>query len=698
MPGSRRAPDARPVRGERRRARPRRARARVPERASATWVTSSGRAAGRVRPGAPDAPRTAAAARAARARRPSPATSSSPSSSPTATTRSWSRSSAPTTIRASTTSPSPRGTGSPRAFSHGRRERGDARSASRRSMPSTRPPRPARPRHVHDGPGRRAGLRRRAVVAPARRRAAARSASTSPTSRTTCGPARALDDEARERATSVYLAGGVVPMLPHALSSDLCSLAPGRAALHDVRARRDGRPRRRDALPPRRGPDQEPRPAVVRAGAGDPRRRRAARAPRSRPRSCAASTELAAIAGAPARPAHAARGARPRRPRDQGASSTPGGCRSRSCGVRTCATMAVIEEFMLLANLLVGEEARAARRAVPVPRARAARRSAKLATLDAMLGALGLPRLGGERRRGRGAADGCSRRPLAPEKKRLLHTLVLRTLARAALRRGRHRALRARRARLLSLHVADPALSGPVQPSPGQGLARRDGPGGGRSRRPNATSAQLALHTSGREQTAQEAERESTRVKALRFMRGTRRRGVRGYDHGRRPGGRVRRARRGAGRRLRSRVVVGGRRLPAWTTPACGSSDARADGASRWATGSRCASRASTSPRANWNWRSNAPARAGAGARAGQPRPDREGAPGAGDKQREESADGQAGQRQAAAPARRGAPRDAARRGDARRGAGDDGEPEHQPRRGVLREPGVPGAALARSR
>jgi ribonuclease R len=39
-------------------------------------------------------------------------------------------------------------------------------------------------------------------------------------------PGTALDDEARERGTSVYLPGRVVPMLPPALSDHLCSLAP----------------------------------------------------------------------------------------------------------------------------------------------------------------------------------------------------------------------------------------------------------------------------------------------------------------------------------------------------------------------------------------------------------------------------------------------------------------------------------------
>jgi ribonuclease R len=41
-------------------------------------------------------------------------------------------------------------------------------------------------------------------------------------------PGSALDAEARRRATSVYVPGTVEPMLPHTLSSDACSLMPGR--------------------------------------------------------------------------------------------------------------------------------------------------------------------------------------------------------------------------------------------------------------------------------------------------------------------------------------------------------------------------------------------------------------------------------------------------------------------------------------
>jgi ribonuclease R len=40
-------------------------------------------------------------------------------------------------------------------------------------------------------------------------------------------PGSPLDQEARRRANSTYVPGSVEPMLPHALSSDACSLAPG---------------------------------------------------------------------------------------------------------------------------------------------------------------------------------------------------------------------------------------------------------------------------------------------------------------------------------------------------------------------------------------------------------------------------------------------------------------------------------------
>ncbi len=60
-------------------------------------------------------------------------------------------------------------------------------------------------------------------------------------------PGSPLDLEARQRANSTYVPGAVEPMLPHALSSDACSLAPGverLAVTAEMEIGADGRPRR----------------------------------------------------------------------------------------------------------------------------------------------------------------------------------------------------------------------------------------------------------------------------------------------------------------------------------------------------------------------------------------------------------------------------------------------------------------------
>jgi len=59
-------------------------------------------------------------------------------------------------------------------------------------------------------------------------------------------PGSALDAEALRRATSIYLVDRVIPMLPEALSSDLCSLRPGEDRLTVsllIRLGKDGRAR-----------------------------------------------------------------------------------------------------------------------------------------------------------------------------------------------------------------------------------------------------------------------------------------------------------------------------------------------------------------------------------------------------------------------------------------------------------------------
>ena len=98
----------------------------------------------------------------------------------------------------------------------------------------------------------------------------------------------------------------------------------------------------------------------------------------------------------------------------------------------------LIEEFMLLANRCVGQEG-ARRRAGLLYRVHEPPSPAKLEVLDGMLGTLGLPRLAtpGPGRHVLAFSDPAKplqallRAPLDPPRRRLLHRLVLRSLARA---------------------------------------------------------------------------------------------------------------------------------------------------------------------------------------------------------------------------------------------------------------------------
>ena len=174
-----------------------------------------------------------------------------------------------------------------------------------KSLPSG-PARPDRAPHLHDRSDQREGLRRRAV-GRARRGRAAPARPHRRRGRRSCGPAGRWTREAQRRGNSVYVPGAVEPMLPHALSSEACSLDARRAAQ---------RGHRRDLDRPGRAgaqlillPQPDPLRRASRVRAGRPHLRRApSRAPE------AVAEPLALARGARRRAARGAAGARrPRR-------------------------------------------------------------------------------------------------------------------------------------------------------------------------------------------------------------------------------------------------------------------------------------------------------------------------------------------------------------------------------------------------
>ncbi len=321
-------------------------------------------------------------------------------------------------------------------------------------------------------------------------------------------PGSALDAEARARGTSCYLPGGVVPMLPESLSGDLCSLRPDRDRLAlsvFAELSPDGRlyghrfaetvirSRHRlhydqvqHALDGTRRMDAELQAALeglVGIARGLRARRRAAGALELE------STEVKAWVDADG---HAVR--LERRPHLE--------------------SHELIEEFMLLANRVVGAEG-ARRDAGLIYRVHEPPSPRKLAELDTMLKALGLPRPG-DWIEPAPALQTLLAVPLDPAKRRLVHRLVLRSMSRAHYRERDlgHFGLATRE----YVHFTSPIRR---YPDLHNHRRVREWVRGARSAAWDPVEVEAtALECSATEQNATDAEREATRVKALRFIEG----------------------------------------------------------------------------------------------------------------------------------------------------------------------------------
>ena len=319
-------------------------------------------------------------------------------------------------------------------------------------------------------------------------------------------PGSALDTEALERGTSCYLPRGVIPMLPEKLSADLCSLREGvdrlalsvlvelddDAVLHEYRFAATVI-RSRAKLSYERVEDALHGGEALPAGQQEACERLMAFARRMRARRLAAGALAIESPEVKARvDEHGVPIAIERRPHLE--------------------SHELVEEFMLLANRCVGE-AGAVRGAGMLWRVHEPPAAHKLAELDEMLRVLGLPRLGhaGQPHR---ALQALLAVPLDDAKKRLVHRLALRSLARARYFEADlgHFGLATRE----YLH-----FTSPIRRYPDLHVHRRvrEWITGARDAAwdPHENAA-LALQCSGREQDATQAEREAVRVKGLRHL------------------------------------------------------------------------------------------------------------------------------------------------------------------------------------
>ena len=319
-------------------------------------------------------------------------------------------------------------------------------------------------------------------------------------------PGSPLDREAELRGTSCYLPGGVVPMLPERLSSDLCSLRPDRDRLAlSVLVELDGE-------------------AEVRSC------RFAETVIRSRRKLEYAQVQRALDGAAPLEPdlqdaleslLRLTRALRARR-RAAGALDLEipeakawvdeHGVPFRIERREHHESHELVEEFMLVANHCVGHEG-ARRGSGLLYRVHEPPAERKLAQLDGMLKALGLPRLGASRAPAE-ALQALLRTPLDPPHRRLLHRLALRSLARARYleRDIGHFGLAARQ----YCHFTSPIRRYPDLHN--HRRVREWIHGRGSAAWDPVELAALAERLSGAEVVATEAEREAVRVKGLRYL------------------------------------------------------------------------------------------------------------------------------------------------------------------------------------
>ena len=321
-------------------------------------------------------------------------------------------------------------------------------------------------------------------------------------------PDSALDLEALARGTSCYLPGGVVPMLPERLSADLCSLRPDQDRLAlSVFVTLDAE----GTLHHYRFAETVIR-SCARLDYGQVQRAIDGREalPAEVTQACNALLALSRVL----RRRRMEAGALALEVPEAKAWVGPDGVPIRIERRKHLESHELIEEFMLLANRCVGQEG-ARRESGMLFRVHESPVGRKLADLDTMLKALGLPRLGSIKEPAE-ALQALLRARVDPPRRRLLHRLVLRSLPRA---------------RYLDRDLGHFGLAtweychftSPIRRYPDLHNHRRvrewirGVPSAAWD--PHALE-RLAVQCTAREQDATDAEREGFKVKALRHLEG----------------------------------------------------------------------------------------------------------------------------------------------------------------------------------